>query len=335
MPKILFIVKLRSGYNNYGHLKSGLYNSAKFVVDMLLANGFDAKLVSVVDNNDIDREVSQFKPDVVVVEALWIVPEKFDILTKLHPKVKWIVRGHSDIPFLAHEGIAIEWIRKYLHHRNVLVAFNSPRIIKDLKALFPRDKHKLLYLPNFYPLRSQSVQKAKDKALKIGCFGAIRPMKNHLLQAIAAIRFADKIGKNLEFHINGTRCEEGGDGVLKNLRSLFARTDHKLVEHGWLNHSDFVKLAGQMDYVLAVSFSETFCITAADAVAAGTPLICSAEVPWADSSSIVPTNSTDAIVDRLIHFRRGWRFISTLFNRRKLFNYSAASRDIWVETFGA
>lgn len=302
---------------------------------MLTANGFDAKLVSVIDNNDIDREVHQFRPDFAIIEALWVVPEKFDILTKLHPHVKWIIRGHSDLPFLAHEGVAFEWIRKYLHHKNVLVSFNSPRIVKDLKALFPRDKNKILYLPNFYPLRPVSVHKPKDKVLRIGCFGAIRPMKNHLLQAVASVRFVDKIGRKLEFHINGTRCEEGGDGVLKNLRSLFANSEHKLVEHPWLNHDQFVRLAGKMDYVLAVSFSETFCITAADAVAAGTPLICSAEVPWADNSSIVPTTSTDAIIDRLAQFRRGWRFISTLFNRRKLFKYSAASRDIWIETFGA
>src|ERR1700686_515277 len=104
--KVLFILKKNSyGYSgSYGYGMSGLLNSAQFIVDMLNDNGVEAKLEIVNDNNDIDREVHKYKPDVVVVEALWVVPEKFDVLRKLHPRVKWIVRSHSDFPFLATEG---------------------------------------------------------------------------------------------------------------------------------------------------------------------------------------------------------------------------------------
>jgi len=38
-------------------MSSGLFNSATMVSNMLLANGVFSKVVEVVDNNGIDREV--------------------------------------------------------------------------------------------------------------------------------------------------------------------------------------------------------------------------------------------------------------------------------------
>ena len=102
--RVLFILKRRQDYNAIVHshvgLSTGLYNSAKFMDDMLQANGVERKLVVVADNNCIDREVTQYKPTHVIIEALWVVPQKFTVLQKLHPNVKWIIRVHSEIPFI-------------------------------------------------------------------------------------------------------------------------------------------------------------------------------------------------------------------------------------------
>ena len=114
--KILFLLKKKAAYScGYDRTAaSGLFNSAKFVADMLNAAGVKAKVEEVVDNNSIDKAVHDYRPNVAVIEALWVVPEKFDILKKFHPSVRWIVRLHSDIPFLAGEGIACDWIFGYL-----------------------------------------------------------------------------------------------------------------------------------------------------------------------------------------------------------------------------
>ena len=74
-------------------------------------NHIVASFVQVVDNNDIDREIVKFQPTVVIIEAFWVVPDKFDILKILHPKVVLVVRNHSEIPFLANEGVAFEWLQ--------------------------------------------------------------------------------------------------------------------------------------------------------------------------------------------------------------------------------
>ena len=99
MSKILFILKRREDYNAKVHshigLSTGLYNSAKFMNDMLVEAGFNSVLEVAVDNNCIDRLVSKHKPTHVIIEALWVVPTKFSILQKLHPSVQWIVRLHS------------------------------------------------------------------------------------------------------------------------------------------------------------------------------------------------------------------------------------------------
>ena len=91
--KVLFILKKRkSSHSNYSVVSSGLFNSANFVSDMLNKNGIESHLVEVIDNNCIDREVTQYKPTHVIIEALWVVPSKFEVLTKLHPNVEWIIR---------------------------------------------------------------------------------------------------------------------------------------------------------------------------------------------------------------------------------------------------
>src|SRR5205814_4697667 len=93
---------------------SGLFNSAHFISDMLNdALGYESKLVIVTDGNDIDREVANFNPAIVIIEALWVTPDKISELSKLHPDVQWLMRNHSALPFLALEGLAVEWMGEY------------------------------------------------------------------------------------------------------------------------------------------------------------------------------------------------------------------------------
>jgi hypothetical protein len=328
--KVLFVLKKNSYTHGGTHCynSSGLFNSAKFVTDMLQDNGIDAKLVTVVDNNDIDKEVSEFKPEVVIIEALWVVPEKFDVLKPLHPNVKWIVRLHSDIPFLASEGVAVGWIFDYVK-RGVYVAFNDINAKKSFKGT-GIDARYLIYLPNYYPeIRYDS--DFKHPELRIGCFGAIRPFKNHLEQAMAAINYANRTGRELHFYIN-SRVEQGGEEVLKNLKSLFENTQHTLKEIPWLERRALLVVMSKMDLAMCVSFTETFCLTAADAVSVYTPLLCSSQVPWASCFSIVPETSTKAIEKGVARLLGPLGTISAFFNSLNLVFYSRHSAKIWIKT---
>jgi hypothetical protein len=342
--KVLFVLKYRenSWCNDYSYsgipLHSGLYNSARFMCDMLNKNGIESKLVHCADNNKIHKEVVEFGANIVIVEAYWVVAEKFAELKRVLPKVKWVIRNHSEIPFLANEGIAMEWTLKYLAYDNVIVASNAPRAAEQMAMLseakfgYPRN---VTYLPNYYPIDKVKMQKNKfsGPVIDIGCFGAIRPLKNHLMQAIAAIDFARWVGKPMNFHINATRIEGGGSPILKNLRALFEPfKDFNLVEHEW--NPNYHEIIAKLDLGMQVSFSETFNICTADFLAQGIPVVTSSEIFW--NENLLHADPTDPI-DILCKMKRAYWMSKNCpwLNRslKGLEKYNRESEKIWVDYF--
>lgn len=312
-PRVLFILKKRkSNWSKINcptyEISSGLYNSAKFVCEMLNASGIVSQLVEVDDNNSIDREVTLFKPTHVIIEALWVVPEKFATLIKLHPMVQWVVRLHSNVPFLSNEGIAIDWIIQYLEYDQLRIGFNSFDALLAFKKLLHSKKtykdYKLVYLPNYYPYKKcvTSTDTFHSNEIHIGCFGAIRLMKNQLTQAMAAIEFARQSGVKLYYHINGYRVEGQSDSVLRNIRAIFNKLpieQFELVEHSWLSHDEFLKVIDKLDMGLQVSYSETFNIVTADFISRGKPVVVSEQISWINRIFYADPNSIDDMVFRM------------------------------------
>lgn len=343
-PSVLFICKSRASYTaGWPGFSSGLQNSVRFVVEVLTDHGVAAEMVEVRDNNEIDRVVTERRPTLVVVEALWVVPEKFDVLHRLHPRVAWAVRLHSELPFLAQEGVALEWVRGYLE-RGVEVACNSGRLTVALRAVAASlglPERLVGYLPNCYPVRLHhrswvealenavsSISDHERGRLDIGCFGAIRPLKNHLLQAVAALAVAQNSGQRLRFHVNAARVEAAGDPVLRNLRALLGSA---LVEHGWLPHEEFCKLLARMDMSMQVSLSETFNIVSADAVATGVPTVVSGEVGWlGDYARADPTSERDVVrkLEAALEEPRRQRVAR---QRADLARYEAGAEAVWLD----
>lgn len=358
--RVLFILKLRHTSGGHGHhgghghghhrghnkphlASSGLLNSAMYVKDMLISNRYECKLIEVVDNNDIDREVTQYKPDIVIIEALWVVPEKFEILQKLHPNIKWIIRIHSKLPFLSGEGIAMEWINKYILKKNVYVSLNNYEtylnFISYFKTVDPCEQliKKIVFLPNYYPVKPRvkriTFKSRPSNVINVGCFGAIRPMKNHLTQAYAAVKFADKHLMKCHFHINAGRVEKG-DEVLKNLRNFFSMFNgkHKLIEHDWLNRDEFIKLVNTMDIGLQMSFSETFNIVAADFVSEGVPIVASPEIDWLPLIFTANPTNVNEITNTMewvfkYHKYADWMDLP----RKALKEYIKDTENIWLD----
>lgn len=325
-PKLLFLLKRREGYWSNGpndphgsDLSSGLKNSVGFLITMLNENGIDAKMVQCVDNNQIDREVHDYRPTHAILEALWCTPEKLDQLKPLHPHVHWAVRNHSEVAFLSNEGMAMGWLHGYLK-RGVEIMNNSPRAVDDVKTIarsYGFSPELVTYAPNAYPLpQHQPHHRSKrwqEDVVKIACFGSIRPLKNHLTQAVASIKFAHYVGQRLEFHVNTSRVEGYGAPILKNLRELFSHTKRAImVEHPWmprsgaadsegLTHKCFLDVMKRMNFSLQCSLSETFNIVSADAVLMSVPIITSAQVPWLRPMFHADPNDSENIFQHLIN----------------------------------
>ena len=330
--RILFICKKRSSYG----VSYGLLNSCRFLCNALETMGCDSKIVEVNDNNDIDREVSQYKPTHVFIEALWVVPSKFKQLIPLHPKVKWYVRLHSNTPFLSGEGMAIEWIVQYfalgVKYPQFKVACNADKLVNDLEGSLGV---KTVYAPNVYMPKADNaealaaVQGDHTDVIHIGCFGAIRPLKNQLIQAMAAITFGKKIGRQVVYHINSSRVEANGEPTLRNIQALFASTGNKLEVHDWLDWHNFIKLVRTMDLGLQVSLSETFDIVAADFVYVNVPIVGSDEIEWLSSLYKADTTDINDIVAHLEFAWQGRKFGIQAANRHGLREWNEEACEAW------
>ena len=344
----LFILKRRENYNfteegysdkAYDSISTGMFNSSRFVNDMLIAEGVSSNLTIVTDNNDIDREVTAFRPSHVIIEGFWVVPEKFDILKALHPTVTWIVRCHSELPFLAQEGVAIDWTLEYLD-RGIFVSGNSKRIQREIRSIARSCKilseadliKQTPLLTNCYPTNFDApiIKPILNTEINIGCFGAIRPMKNQLMQAISAIEFAEANNLVLKYHINANRIEMNGANALRNIKSLFEKQPiHTLVEHQWEVHEDFLELVSQMDICLQISFTETFNIVAADSVFKGIPVVVSKEVAWASRPYADPTSFQNIVSAIQYVFENGLEIATS--NQNKLLTYLDNSKTLWIQ----
>ena len=347
--RVLFLLKYRQLYSDvlytdevkqpYSYFSSGLLNSASQIVGMLKENHVETKLVQVIDNNFIDKEVHDYRPTDVIIEALFVVPSKFEILQKLHPHVRWIIRLHSDAAFASTEGVFTQWLMEYLQYKNLYIGVNSPRMLENLKSVVPYYKHdKLMFLPNYYSPSKNHIEGVKqyDDWFNVACPGAIRVLKNQYLQSVSAIKYAKENDLKLKFHINATRVEGNSDNVLKNIRALFKALDpqrFQLVELPWMTPVDFREYLINMDMVMQVSLNETFNIVSCDAIAVDTPIVVSKEVPWASRwTTVEDPNDINSIVHGM-NVSALLGSVGVCLNKRSLKYYNKHTVKVWLKEF--
>jgi hypothetical protein len=328
--RVLILTKKNSEYGGEVDFKSGLNNTALFLAEELEQNlHISAKFVACTDGNSVDREISLYKPTHVILEAIWVTPAKLIEVQKLWPYVVFVIRIHSKITFLAYEGNAIEWIKAYEQVFNTYISFNSEETYEDFKTFMNPDD--LVWLPNIYKKidHSKTDYAAKAKTtpiLNIACFGAIRPMKDILLQAVAAMNYCNGKALQLWFHVNSGRTEQRGDSTLHNLRALFAGTKHSLVEHGWLTHEDFVELIKTIDLGMQVSLNESFNVVTADYVYNLKPVVVSEQIYWvADTCKC--ESSIESIVAGIARVIDDTGLLAE--NLELLNKYNQVSLEIW------
>jgi hypothetical protein len=328
-PKILFILKKRG---NYGP-SFGLKNSCSFICNSLSKIGIECKVVEVIDNNGIDREVFNYKPSHVVLEAYWVVPSKFNVLLPKYKNIFWTVRSHSKIPFFQQEGICIDWTKDYNElakkYPNFSISSNTKGFINPIERTLDINVD---YLPNIYepPKYCFEPYLYEHKSLNIGLFSAIRPQKNLLIQGMSAMQFADSIDKKLRLHIMCDRIEQKGEPILKNLIELFKGNKHDLICHKWMSHKDFINLVRRMDLGLSVSNSESFCIVAADFVHNNIPIIGSSEIEWMNCLYKADPNNFNDIVNKL-SFAYDFKCLGLHnINKIGLSRHNKMAQNIWI-----
>lgn len=308
---------------------------------MLITQGYDSQLSICIDNNCINGYIYKFKPTHVIIEALWVVPDKIRLLQSMYPGIKWIIRLHSAIPFLSIESSqSMKWIAEYCRINKTFIAVNDPRLFTELGVYLSNLENdlssRLMYLPNYYPLNDnmKNFTPSNTDSLDIACFGAIRPFKNAMTQALASIEFCRRKNKKLRFHINSGRNELNGSNVYENLIQLFSNLNdqYELVCHPWASRDEFLKICGDIDIGMQVSFTETFNIVGADIIRNGVPLIGSNEIPWLHERYAASPQDINDIIDKLIltydNLER-----NVIDNQKSLSEYLERTKTIWKEQF--
>lgn len=310
MKKTLFLLKMSNAvYPDMGYPHVNLLHAVELVANYLP----NSVIKYVVDGNGIDREVSIHKPDIVILEAVWVTPEKIKELMLLHPNVRFIIRLHSQLEFLATEGIMFDWLFRF----QCEIASNHYETKIILEQILNRQ---ILYLPNIYPKPQHFCAINPSDKLNISCFGSSRILKNQFNQAVAAIQYADIYNKDMVFHMN-----HADTPIMKNIRALFNNSQHQLVEYQWMPVNEFLTLVSNMDIGMQVSLTETFNIVTADHIWQGVPVVVSKQIDWLDSQ-IQDNYSIDNIVQELKRVVDNNPIENQIYN---LILYNFNAKEIW------
>lgn len=310
MKKVLFLLKMSSRvYPDMGYPNINLTHAVNLVADYI----GNSTVKYVIDGNGIDREVYIYKPDICILEAVWVTPEKIKELQQLHPNVRFIIRLHSQLEFLATEGIMFDWLFRYTCE----IASNHFETKTLLEQILNKD---VLYLPNIYSKPQHFCGVKNPNELNISCFGSSRILKNQFSQAVAAIQYALMYNKNLVFHVN-----KSDTAIARNIRSLFANSVFTLVEHEWKPIDEFLTLVSTMDAGMQVSLTETFNVITADHIWQGVPTVVSKQIDWLDSQ-INDNYNVDEIIQELKRIIDNNPIENQLY---KLILYNFDAKQVW------
>lgn len=275
-------------------------------------------LIDVESFEEFISYVKKNKPKVVIFEALNFsykalrqVKEMFGFDVYVHV--------HSSFPFLAYDIQAVKMIKDF-NRCGIKVIFNS----REGLSAFPNN----IYLRNIYKATPKDPKTFEGDTINIGCHGSLRHMKNVPIQAVAAIKYADKKGLKINFHVNGTRDDGEAKPILITLNNIFNQTPHSLIKDKWMDHHNFLNHCRELDLGMQVSINETFNLVTADYVTCGLPVVVSREISWVNKDSFAHTTDPSDIASKIDYVLNNRAL--TLDNQKLLEDHNCAAIDDWM-----
>ncbi len=270
---------------NISHIGLGVaaINTAK----VLRREGIRAHVWPVLNAPDLHRRLEVSPAKQVIISAPWIPSRHLQSLSAEFPETHFAVNCHSNVGFLQADRNGMKLIREAMElelgTENIHLAGNSRRFCNWIRAAFGGAP--CVYLPNLYSLDSEPVWPRPPFAggtLRVGVFGATRPLKNLMSAAAAALEISQSLRVPLELWVSAGRSEGGGEIVLGAVQEMLRDLPHvKLVMHGWQPWPKFRKAVAHMHLLLQPSYTESFNMVTADGVAEGVPSVVSNAIDWA------------------------------------------------------
>lgn len=264
------------------------FTTAKYLKE----HGIDTIVFPVRHNVDIVRAIDHYNETHikrlthVVISAPWLSLHDMKNLVRNFSDIQFVILSHSNVGFLQADPNGVELFRKYAElsktHKNLKVGGNSSRFAEWFKISYHED---CVCLPNLYPTpRIHGKVWDGYSPIKIGAFGALRPEKNFMTAAAAAVAIHSMLGIPIEIHMStgGEECHS------TTLPAIVEMTEHikgiKLIKHDWESWDKFIQLISSMDLLIQVSYTESFNMITADGISVGVPSVVSPVIYWAPDS---------------------------------------------------
>jgi len=277
-------------YKNFAAHKGishiGLGVAALNTCKVLRRAGVDAHVWPLIDCAMLKDRLAQF-PHIthVVISAPWIPTVELQRLGQKYPNVEFVVNCHSNVGFLQADSNGVQVFKELLHAEhgswNLHIAGNSEKFVRWVHDTFEANCQ---HLPNLYYLDHTAREMPpmySGGVLKIGAFGATRPLKNLMSAAAAAMELASQMRVDLQFWISGGR-EDGGGPMLRAIRKLFeGESTRRLHEAHWAPWPEFkTKFVRPMHLLMQPSYTESFNMVTADGISMGVPSVVSHAIDW-------------------------------------------------------
>ena len=203
-------------------------------------------------------------------------------------------------------------------------------------------KYDFTYLPNVIITnteRNNTENEYNSNVMNIGCFGALRLLKNPAFQALCAIKAADILKKTLHFHVTLAKIDGYDDEhqiklnpILKNLEAIFANSRHVLVKHEWKENNEFQHLIKKMDIGMQLSFSESFNIVSADFINNNKLILVSETIDWMPCIFKTSTIEYDEVTKKIIYmYKHRYSYRLKRLMHKSLNNYNRKAEKIWLD----
>lgn len=287
-PHVILCYKNFPVAHHVSHI--GLGVSALNTAKTLKRAGVSCDVWPILGTKTIQERIraSNPKPTHVVIGAPWLPTLDLQVLVFRNPGIQFAVVCHSNVGFLQADPTAITNFREDLDLEqgapNFTAGGNSERFVSWIANAYSRP---CAWLPNLYFLPTDPPRRNGWHGgcrAKIGVFGALRPLKNHLSAAAACLDIANDLHIEIDFYINVGRVE-GGYTVLRSLEAMLDRSPTvKLIKEPWHHWPRFTHLIRSMDILMQPSFTETFNMVTADGAAEGIPSVVSEAIDWAPKS---------------------------------------------------
>lgn len=268
---------------NISHIGLGVaaINTAK----VLRREGIPTEVWPIVSASDLRKRLDKTRHEQIIVSAPWIPAADLQSLSSDFPQTQFTITCHSNVGFLQADRNGVKLVREILEIElgttNVHLAGNTRRFCDWIGMAFSAP---CAYLPNLYYLESSPARPQQPFAggtLRIGIFGATRPLKNLMSAAAAALEISRALRAPLELWLSAGRTEGGGEGVLSAIKEMLHGLPHvSLVLNGWQSWPKFRQTVAHMHLLLQPSYTESFNMVTADGVAEGVPSVVSSAIEW-------------------------------------------------------